>query len=56
MQRRGRRLRCAHQSEVWRIKISADEELVAYVIDIVDHASPTRLNDPQLGGRLIVPY
>src|SRR6516164_3741873 len=53
IRRRRRRLRCAHQSEVWRIKISANKELVADVIDIVDHASPARLNDFQLGGRLI---
>jgi len=53
MQRHGRRLRCTHQTEVWRIKVSADEELVADVIDIIDHATPARLNDLQPGGRLI---
>src|SRR6516165_1998573 len=53
IRRRRRRLRCAHQSEVRRIKISANKELVADVIDIVDHASPARLNDFQLRGRLI---
>src|SRR6516225_11939696 len=53
MRRRGCRLWRAHQSEVWRIKISANKELVTDVIDIVDHASPARLNDLQLGGRLI---
>jgi hypothetical protein len=53
MRRRRRCLRCAHQPEVRRVKISADEELVAYVIDFIDHASPARLNDLQLCGRVI---
>ena len=53
MQRRRRCLRRAHQPEVRRVKISANEELVAYVIDFIDHASPARLNDLQLCGRLI---
>src|SRR5262249_48668251 len=38
MQRHRRCLRRAHQPEVGRVKISANEELVAYVIDIIDHA------------------
>src|SRR4029077_6358635 len=50
---RRRRVRCAHQPEVRRVKIRADEELIADVIHFIDHTSPPRFNDPQLSRRLI---
>jgi len=53
MRRRRRCLRCAHQPEIRRVKVSADEERITDVIDLIDQASPARLNDLQLSRWLI---
>src|SRR6516164_8975334 len=53
IRRRGRRLRSAHQPEVGRVEIGADEELAADVIDIVNDAVLPRLNDLEFSRWLI---
>ena len=48
-----RRLARAHQPEVGRVEIGADEEFVADMVGLVDEAAPARLDDPEFPGRLI---
>src|SRR5690349_4352097 len=49
----GRCLCCAHQPEVRRVKITADEEPVGHMVDLIEDAVPPRLNHLQLSRRLI---
>src|SRR5262249_4201242 len=53
MRSRGRCLWSTHEPEVRRVEIGADEKLVADMIDIVDDAWPSRLDDLQFFRRLI---